>query len=87
MAGGEFRVFLSAVTSEFGQARDALAKDLAARNTQVRVHDSFRAEAGANWQTRMLLRGRGARGRAQRTSGCPGARSLVYRHSPSRTSG
>ncbi len=54
MAGGAFRVFLSAVTSEFGQARDALAKDLAARNTLVRVQDSFRAEATADTLLRLL---------------------------------
>jgi hypothetical protein len=52
-AVSEFRVFLSAVTSEFGQARDALAKDLGARDTLVRVQDSFRPEAGAD--TLLLL--------------------------------
>ncbi|HEY1934381.1 MAG TPA: DUF4062 domain-containing protein, partial [Acetobacteraceae bacterium] len=50
----EFRVFLSAVTSEFGQARNALAKDLAARDTKVRVQDSFRAEAAADTLLRLL---------------------------------
>jgi hypothetical protein len=38
----EFRVFLSAVTSEFGAARDALANDLQARDLQLRVQRSFR---------------------------------------------
>jgi len=50
----EFRVFLSAVTSEFGLARDALAKDLGARETLVRVQDSFRAEATADTLLRLL---------------------------------
>jgi tetratricopeptide (TPR) repeat protein len=53
-AVSDFRVFLSAVTSEFGQARDALAKDLGARNTLVRVQDSFRAEATADTLLRLL---------------------------------
>jgi hypothetical protein len=42
----EFRVFLSAVTSEFGMARDAVANDLQARDLQLRVQRSFRQEAG-----------------------------------------
>ena len=42
----EFRVFLSAVTSEFGTARDALANDLQARGLQLRVRRSFRQEPG-----------------------------------------
>jgi hypothetical protein len=33
----DFRVFLSAVTSEFGTARDMVANDLQARDLQVRV--------------------------------------------------
>src|SRR3954464_5901098 len=47
MAIGEFRIFLSAVTSEFGQARDALAKRLGARGLLVKVQDQFRQEADA----------------------------------------
>jgi hypothetical protein len=43
MAG--FRVFLSAVTSEFGAARDGLAADLRSRDTLVRVQSDFRQEA------------------------------------------
>jgi len=39
-----FRVFLSAVTSEFGAARDALANDLHARDVQVRVQRHPHAE-------------------------------------------
>ena len=40
-----FRVFLSAVTSKFGPARDALAADLRSRDTLVRVQGDFRQEA------------------------------------------
>jgi hypothetical protein len=40
----EFRVFLSAVTSEFGTARDAVANDLQALDLQLRVQRSFRQE-------------------------------------------
>jgi hypothetical protein len=46
MAG--FRVFLSAVTSEFGAARDAVANDLQARGLELRVQRSFRQEPGAD---------------------------------------
>jgi Leucine-rich repeat (LRR) protein len=48
MANGEFRVFISAVTSEFGAARDEIANDLNARGIQVRVQRSFRQEADAD---------------------------------------
>jgi hypothetical protein len=50
----DFRVFLSAVTSEFGIARDALANDLQARDLQVRVQRSFRQEPGADTLLRLL---------------------------------
>ena len=50
----EFRVFLSAVTSEFGTARDALANDLQARGLQLRVRRSFRQEPGADTLLRLL---------------------------------
>jgi hypothetical protein len=44
-----FTVFLSAVTSEFGRARDAVANDLrAAHGLTVRVQSSFRQEAGSD---------------------------------------
>jgi tetratricopeptide (TPR) repeat protein len=43
-AGG-FRVFLSAVTSEFGTARNEIASDLAARGLTVKVQRDFRQEA------------------------------------------
>ena len=38
----EFRVFISAVTSEFGKARSAVADNLGAREVRVRVQDEFR---------------------------------------------
>ena len=50
----EFRVFLSAVTSEFGAARDAVANDLQARGLEVRVQRSFRQEPGADTLLRLL---------------------------------
>jgi hypothetical protein len=37
MPQDEFRIFLSAVTSEFGRARDALAADLRSREALVQV--------------------------------------------------
>ncbi len=42
---GEYRVFLSAVTSEFGAARNEIASDLAARGLTVKVQRDFRQEA------------------------------------------
>jgi hypothetical protein len=48
------RVFLSAVTSEFGAARDAVANDLQARDLQLRVQRSFRLEPGADTLLRLL---------------------------------
>ena len=50
----EFRVFLSAVTSEFGTARDAVPNDLQARELQLRVQRSFRQEPGADTLLRLL---------------------------------
>jgi hypothetical protein len=50
----DFRVFLSAVTSEFGLARDAVANDLQARNLQLRVQRSFRQEPSADTLLRLL---------------------------------
>ena len=50
----EFRVFLSAVTSESGLARDALANDLQARDVQVRVQRSFCQEPGADTLLQLL---------------------------------
>jgi tetratricopeptide (TPR) repeat protein len=41
MADGEYRVFLSAVSSEFGSARNALTDDFGARDVLVRVQEQF----------------------------------------------
>ena len=49
----EFRVFLSAVTSEFGAARNAVANDLQARGLKLRVQRSFRQEPGADTLLRL----------------------------------
>ena len=45
---GPYRVFLSAVTSEFGAARDRIAADLRSRGLAVGVQSDFRAEAAAD---------------------------------------
>jgi Domain of unknown function (DUF4062) len=50
----EFRVFLSAVTSELGMARDALAADLRSRDTLVRVQSDFRQEADSDTTLKKL---------------------------------
>ena len=44
MPPDEFRIFLSAVTSEFGKARDELAADLRSREAQLRVQSDFRQD-------------------------------------------
>ena len=49
-----FRVFLSAVTSEFELARDAVASDLQARDLQLRVQRSFRQEPGSDTLLQLL---------------------------------
>jgi hypothetical protein len=54
MAGGEFRIFISAVTSEFGKARDSLAADLRSRDTFVRVQSDFRQEADSDTTLKKL---------------------------------
>src|SRR5215217_68753 len=54
MATGEFRIFLSAVTSEFGKARDALAADLRSRGLLVKVQSDFRQEADSDTTLRKL---------------------------------
>jgi hypothetical protein len=41
MADGEFRIFLSAVSSEFRSARNALTDDFGARDVLVRVQEQF----------------------------------------------
>jgi tetratricopeptide (TPR) repeat protein len=48
MSQHEFRIFLSAVTSEFGRARDAVAADLRSREALLRVQSDFRQEAGSD---------------------------------------
>jgi tetratricopeptide (TPR) repeat protein len=48
----QFRVFLSAVTSEFGKARDAIGADLRSRDTLVRVQSDFRQE----WESDTTLK-------------------------------
>ena len=42
MSQDQFRIFLSAVTSEFGRARDAVAADLRSREALLRVQSDFR---------------------------------------------
>src|SRR5579859_4018238 len=54
MSNGRFRVFLSAVTSEFGKARDALAADLRSRGVSVSVQSEFRQEAQSDTTLRKL---------------------------------
>ncbi len=54
MGAGEFRIFISAVTSEFGKARDALAADLRSRDTLVRVQSDFRQETGSDTTLKKL---------------------------------
>jgi tetratricopeptide (TPR) repeat protein len=48
MPPSDFRIFLSAVSSEFGRARDAVANDLRARGLTVKVQSVFRQEAGSD---------------------------------------
>jgi Tetratricopeptide repeat/Domain of unknown function (DUF4062) len=50
----EFRVFLSAVTSEFGEARDTLAASLRSRDLLLRVQSDFRQQAGSDTTLRKL---------------------------------
>jgi hypothetical protein len=49
-----FRVFLSAVSSEFAQARSAVASDLRSRGLEVKVQEDFRQEADADTTLRKL---------------------------------
>jgi hypothetical protein len=44
MPPDEFRIFLSAVTSEFGKTRDELAADLRSREALLRVQSDFRQD-------------------------------------------
>jgi Domain of unknown function (DUF4062) len=54
MPQDQFRVFLSAVTSEFGKARDALGADLRSRELLLRVQSDFRQEAGSDTTVKKL---------------------------------
>jgi len=54
MARRDFQIFLSAVTSEFGKARDALAADLRSRETLVRVQSDFRQESKSDTTLKKL---------------------------------
>jgi hypothetical protein len=54
MAKRDFQIFLSAVTSEFGKARDALAADLRSREALVRVQSDFRQETEADTTLKKL---------------------------------
>jgi Domain of unknown function (DUF4062) len=49
-----FRVFLSAVTSECGEARKLVASDLRSRGLEVRVQEDFRQEPDADTTLREL---------------------------------
>lgn len=54
MSQDEFRIFLSAVTNEFGTARDAVAADLRSREALLRVQSDFRQESGNDTTLRKL---------------------------------
>jgi len=54
MPQDEFRIFLSAVSSEFGKARDAVAADLRAREAMLRVQSDFRQEARSDTTLKKL---------------------------------
>jgi hypothetical protein len=51
---GDFHVFISAVTSEFGSVRSAVASDLRSRGLSVKVQEDFRQEADADTLLRKL---------------------------------
>src|SRR5262249_4288031 len=54
MTTGDFRVFVSAVTNEFGRARSAVASDLRSHGLSVRVQEDFRQEASSDTLLRKL---------------------------------
>src|SRR5882672_8707394 len=54
MTAAAFQIFVSAVTSELGRARDAVAADLRARGLAVKVQSDFRQEARADTTLRKL---------------------------------
>lgn len=51
-----FRIFISAVSSEFATARAALASDLRARGLEVKFQEDFRQEAGTETTLQKLER-------------------------------
>ena len=53
-AAPRFRVFLSAVSSEFGDARSLVGSDLRARGLEVKVQEDFRQEVGSDTTLRKL---------------------------------
>jgi hypothetical protein len=54
MPEDKFRIFLSAVTGEFGKARDTVGADLRSREALLRVQSDFRQEAGSDTTLRKL---------------------------------
>jgi tetratricopeptide (TPR) repeat protein len=54
MIAGDFRVFVSAVTNEFGRVRSAVASDLRSLGMFVKVQGDFRLEADADTLLRKL---------------------------------
>ncbi len=50
----KYRVFLSAVSSEFEKARSQVASDLRSHGLEVKVQEDFRAEPGADTILRLL---------------------------------
>jgi tetratricopeptide (TPR) repeat protein len=54
MVDGDFSVFVSAVTSEFGKVRSTVASDLRSRGLSVKVQEDFRLDAGADTLLRKL---------------------------------
>ena len=52
--GVGFRVFVSAVSSEFGEARSLVGSDLRARGIEVKVQEDFRQEGGSDTTLALL---------------------------------
>jgi hypothetical protein len=65
MSQDEFRIFLSAVSSEFGRARDAVAADLRSREALLRVQSDFRQEAGSGLSNYVRALGEPGRTKAE----------------------
>jgi NB-ARC domain/Domain of unknown function (DUF4062) len=51
---GDFRIFVSAVTSEFGEARREIVLDLERRGLVVKVQENFRQEPGIDTTLEMI---------------------------------